>query len=419
MSKRLLIFCLLLFLILLPHLSFIYWPEMLSRPFLILHGWLPYRDFVMEHAPLLPVILAGWFRLFGLGFIQLQIFTWGIIAVTAVIINKYFSRFAAFIYLLLVFAYQGNGLWFDLALTPLLLICFILMEKKKYFPAGVVFVLAFFTKQTAIWLLPAFLYFLYQNHRTLKIFVSGIALAGILVVLMLASFGIFDEFLKWAVSIRAPAIWPTPAQFIYAFSPFIVLFLPSTVNSKLLTKIKMMAILSALGVFPRWELLHFQPALPYLAILLAGFFILPNKNLTKSLLTIILCGFLIRQYAQIINQPDRFREPEFLQTLNYVKNNTGELDRIFVLNTWESLYALSHCLPASRPLYPYLPWYLDLPSVQESVISNLVFSQPKLIIVGETELSGLGSYLPRQLNSYLEQNYRKTAKIGSNYVWEK
>lgn len=398
--------------------SFIFWPEMLSRPFLILNGWLPYRDIVMEHAPLLPVVLAGWFKLFGLGFLQLQIFTWIIIGLTASLVKKFYSNLAALIYLMLVFAYQGNGLWYDLALTPVILTSFILLNRQKYLASGIVLGLAFFTKQTAIWLFLGFVYFVHKDKEATKQFLLGITSTTLGSLVVMWAVGILPDFLKWASVVRAPFLWPTPAQFIYAFSPFIVLLLNTKYDIPYTWKIRIMAIFSALGVFPRWELLHFQPALPYLAILLAGFFALPNKILTKSLLIVLLSGFVFRQYSQIINQPDRFRELEFLQTVEYVKKNTRDTDRILVLNTWESMYALAGRLPVSKPLYPYLPWYLNIPGAQESITSNLESVKASVIVIGQTQSTGLGSYIPSYLDAYIKKNYHQTDKIGSLYVWQ-
>ncbi len=42
------------------------WPEMLAWPYLILQGWLPYRDIAIAHNPLMLLDLVIFFKLFVL-----------------------------------------------------------------------------------------------------------------------------------------------------------------------------------------------------------------------------------------------------------------------------------------------------------------------------------------------------------------
>ena len=66
--------------------NFTAWPEMLAWPYLILQGWLPYKDIAIAHTPLLLIILAGYFKVFTLGIFQLKVFTWILISINTLLL---------------------------------------------------------------------------------------------------------------------------------------------------------------------------------------------------------------------------------------------------------------------------------------------------------------------------------------------
>jgi len=57
-------------------IQFTAWPEMNLWPYLILKGWLPYKDFAIVHTPFLIFLLSLFNKIFGVGIIQLKYFTW-------------------------------------------------------------------------------------------------------------------------------------------------------------------------------------------------------------------------------------------------------------------------------------------------------------------------------------------------------
>lgn len=426
MSKKLFIFLILLLLLQLRFLSFTPWPEMLSRPYLLLHGWLPYSDIIMEHAPLSLYVLAAWFKVVGLGIIQLKLFTWLVLAVTGILVytftSKNFSpaaaRTAFIAYLFLSLAYEGNGLWFDLALSPVIFLTFWLVAANKSLAAGLSFGLALLTKQTALWLLIPIFGVLPRRAVDIVKFCFGLFAIISIFLLLLFSQGIFDDFTRWAIRPIANSQFPTIQQLVY-LAPFIVLFLQSAIHHKILTKIKLLALFGVAGIFPRWGLFHVQPALPFLALLIGVFFSSPKYQLSKLLYLTVLLLFLSRQISQIWLFPDRFSEADFSNANEFVVSNSSPTDKILVLNTWESLYALSDRLPASRPLYPFLPWYLNRPGVQGNIVAVLKSDPPQLVISGAIQESGLGAYQPAELNEYILREYREKAKIGPIKVYEK
>ena len=111
--------------------------------------------------------------------------------------------------------------------------------------------------------------------------------------------------------------------------------------------------------------------------------------------------------------PPLFFEPEFLDLAAVVRARTTPGDRLFSLNTWDHLYPLTGTLPATRPLVPHLPWYMNQPNIQETITQQLQDSPPQLVVTRDYDPAGLGAYSPRIIDSYLNRNFRITQHINS------
>src|SRR3989344_4476566 len=146
-GERLVFFAITLHLLLLLNLKFTTWPEMLAWPYLITKGWLPYKDIAIAHTPLLLVYLTFFYKIFSVGVLQLKVFTWIVIIISDLLVyfvtkslwNKKIALVALGFYIPLQLFYDGNGMWFDLALVPLVLAVYYTLKKEKYLWAGVLF----------------------------------------------------------------------------------------------------------------------------------------------------------------------------------------------------------------------------------------------------------------------------------------
>ena len=144
-AKWLIFFVLLFHLILLLTLKFTAWPEVTFWPYLMLKGWFPYHDIAIAHTPLLLVDLTIFFKLFGLGLVQLKVYTWLLILATDFLLfwvvkrvwDKKIAILALLFYVPLQIFYEGNGLWFDLALAPIALLIYYNLERKNYLWTGI------------------------------------------------------------------------------------------------------------------------------------------------------------------------------------------------------------------------------------------------------------------------------------------
>ncbi len=378
------------------NLTFTAWPEMLAWPYLILQGWLPYRDIAIAHNPLLLLDLVIFFKLFGVGIMQLKIYTWILIA-TNVYLTYYVGKkfwgtktaiLSSVIYLLLSIVYQGNALWFDLALTPFALLLYLFLKDKKYVWAGVVFALGFLTKQTFVYFaLPVAIAIIKDNGLKIKEFVKfvyGLIPVFVVFAIYLAANNLIFDYYNWAIKFGILYLpnavgqisFPTLKQFVFAVVPFVFLIF----NSELL--IINFALFGALGVYPRWELFHFQPALPFLAIIISVFIFSNKKMMLKAL--VIFFGLLYITYGlyRQIGLVTRFFESDVQKVSSEITKRYPLVSNLYVINYWDNIYALTNTLPP-KPLIPYIPWYLDYGESKNIILSNLKSEMPESIVIGD------------------------------------
>lgn len=377
-------------------INFTAWPEMLAWPYLMLQGWLPYRDIAIAHSPLLLVDLVIFFKIFGVGILQLKIYTWVLIAcnvlLTYFVSNKFFSKKAAIVssifYLVLCFVYQGNGLWFDLALTPFALLLYLFLRSKNYLWVGIIFALGFITKQTFIYFsIPVIFYILRSNSlkKDILYFVSGIFLIFTVFAIVMARLGILDDYYKWAIEfgifylpkIEGQVQLPNLKQLLFAIAPFLVLFF------KLDILVLLFATVGAMGVYPRWELFHFQPALPFVAIAISNFLFSGKKNLFKIIVLAIFSWHLFIGVDRILGSETRFYEPQVRNIVSEIRKKKSK--DVYIVNYWDNLYALSVTQPVTKPLIPYIPWYLNYKNTKSDILNDLRIKTPQSIVIGERD----------------------------------
>lgn len=380
-------------------INFTAWPEMIAWPYLMLQGWLPYRDIAIAHNPLLIIILTGFYKLFGIGILQLKIFTWGLIVTNsylAYLVSKKFwtkktAILSSILYLILCIIYQGNGLWFDLALTPFALLLYLFIREKKYLYAGIVFTLGFLTKQTFIYfLLPLAVEIVRSTKYSvprLKQFLFGSGIVIIIFLLILSLLGILDDYYDWAIKFGILYLphavgqisFPELKQFVFAISPFLVAVLSTEYI------VLSFMIVGAFGTYPRWELFHLQPALPFLAIVISVFMFSKKSKIIKVFVCTLLIGFMFIGIYRNLGNNTRFFESDVLN----VSSKVLELKykNIYVVNYWDNVYSLTNTIPATKPLIPYIPWYLNYQNNKETILIDLKVKVPEVIIIGDRDIT--------------------------------
>lgn len=374
------------------------WPEMLAWPYLILQGWLPYRDIAIAHNPLMLLDLVIFFKLFGIGITQLKIYTLILIAINVFLVyfvsNKFWNKKGAYLssvlYILLTIVFEGNGLWFDLALTPFAILLYYFLRQKNYLWSGIVFALGFLTKQTFIYFSLPIIFGMIHDMKSMvsrfKQLVIGSGITFGVFVIVLYSLGILDDYYNWAIEFGILYLpnavgqisFPNLKQIIFSFSPFLILLFT---NNLLLT---VFTIVGVMGVYPRFELFHFQPALPFIAIAISTVIMSQRKMAIKLLIvlfTILFLGF--GMYRQL-GTNTRFFESDVEKVVIKINSHQPRIDSLYVINYWDNLYALTNTKPP-KPLIPYIPWYLDYGDNKASIINGLKTSIPDAVVIGERD----------------------------------
>jgi len=443
---------LMIHLILLISLRFIAWPEMMLWPYFIIKGLLPYQDIAIAHNPLLIFDLTIFYKIFGISLFNLKLYTWILILITDLLIywvaekltkNKAIAIFSLLFFVLWQPYFEGNGLWFDLALAPLALLFFYFLWSKEYLWSGILFGLAILVKQTAFWFVLPIGFSLWllkslKNRLILK-FLIGLAIPLSLFLIYLTFTNTLQDFYFWAIQYgigylpRAPGQvdFPGPKEALslgvpYGFVLFALYFFiqKQFKEKRLLLLLLVWCLFGALGVYPRWGYVHFQPSLPFLAII-SGVCLssikISSKNLAKlwyAFLILVMIGTVYLQarfYRLNWQKPDRFFEEETMQAASWLKQNTTPGEKIFILNSWDHLYALSNTLPAVSPWVPTLPWYMEYPGVQEVIVTDLERKKPELVVFEPYKEKGLGSYKPEIIDKFLQENYTLEEIIAGRF----
>jgi 4-amino-4-deoxy-L-arabinose transferase-like glycosyltransferase len=402
-------------------IEFTAWPEMLAWPYLMLHGWLPYRDIAIAHTPLMLLVLTTFYKLVGVGILQLKIFTWSLMALnlflTYWVTNKVFNRktavIAACVYLPLSIYYQANGLWFDLALVPFVLLLYYFLFQKKFLHSGVIFGLGILTKQTFSYLLiPVAISLINKlkdltthnpNQTIIKIrqFIFGGTIVLIFASILMYMAGIADDFYFWAVKFGVGYLpnasgqvnLPNIKQFVVQVFPFSI----AVLNPTLLIWI----IPSLLGVYPRWELFHFQPALPFLSMVIAQQVISQKFKYVVFVYLLVTTIIVGRGVYRNIKTVTRFYESDVQKISQDIRSRGAK--KIYVINYWDNIYALSNTIPSTKPLIPNIPWYLEVEGVKESIEGDVKTELPDAVVVKDRSDINW-----KELNDFLDRYYQCT-----------
>jgi len=450
-SKFLAVSLIVVHLILLVNLRFTPWPEMVLWPYLINSGLIPYKDTAIAHFPALLFLLSWYYKLIGFSLLNLKVFTWVFIVLLDVCIyliaKKLFNKTIATVSLCFFALWQpyfeGNGMWFDLFTTMFLLLTFYLISQKKYILTGLVFGIAILGKQTAIYAaIPIIITLILQKQFKIKNIIK--TLGGLLIpvglfCIYLVKNNILADFYFWAIKfgigylpsaegqIKLPSLKQTVAlgvPFISIIYPLILIYKNKFNKQNQLTILLLVwSLFLLLGTYPRFEYFHLQPSLPFLAILsgvtIAVVFKQIHKNrLFLAPLILILMGstyLTMRFYLLNWHRQDRFFEPETKTMATWLSTNANYKEKIFILNSWDHLYALSDTIPAVTPWVPTLPWYMNYPDIQDKIVLDLIKNKPEIIVFEPYKYSGLGSYKPEKINAFLENNYQHTLTIAQRF----
>lgn len=390
-------------------LPFVYWPEMLNWPFFISQGWFPYKDIAIVHTPLLLGFLTGFYNIFGYNTWALHLFGSLLLVMTTLLVGLITKKISPqIIFGLLVLALSGNTVWFESLLAPVLLLLFWAFKNKKFILAGILFGVAFITKQTVAYLLPVMILSLWrQKPKTIFYFGFAVLIPISLLTFWLITNNLLPDFWRWGIQFVFLKTSEASGQNAYFLLPsikpaFIILTLIAIplIFSRNTAFIWM--LFSLLFAVPRFDYFHLVPFAAFLSISVGT-----AKFKSKFLVMIILFSAvtLIILTRSSLKQDHSFLDKNTLMVANYVEGNLKGKS-VFFLNSYDQVYFLTKNLSGVRPWIPQLPWYFGF--YGDRFLFDIQRSTPQIIIVSpylNKAVGGLGAYRPAGVLEYINQNY--------------
>lgn len=445
MLKIYFLILLLLHFLILYFTRFTAWPEMFSYPYLIMNGFKPYQDIAFPYEPLLPLILSQVYQFLGLHLFILKIITWSTILFSDLLIflisikiigRKMISLIPVSVYILIQPVSDGNMLWFDLATVPCLLLAFIsfifLRDFKKFLFLGLFLSLAFFIKQQAgITIAMLGFYFLVtRSFKNLIYYCAGFLIPTTLILMYILLNNLFNDYVFWTIAV--PLKWyPSFPGYVHVPTPKEIFLIGIIFGSTIMTaafrlrdknpQLNVAVIIflgSFLTAFPRFELFRIQPAIAFLIVLLC--FIRSKGTLVLVILPVVVASLLLwKNIIPSLSLETRFYGQEDIQLADIIKKYNSS-DELFLLGINSLQYSLTNKLPVKPWVDNYI-WYMEIPGVQENVLSGLEQSNPKIIFRRSPELGNwfdLGVYQPKKIVDYINMNYNKTEVINQGIeIW--
>lgn len=437
---------------------------MFSYAYLKNNGFLLYKDIIHPYPPLLSMVLAYIYKIFGYKLEVLRLVAWTIILLSDLLLffislkltrNFTVALFTIALYVLLQPFLEGNMLWFDIVIVlPILAGTFFVLrwvdkegnQKLNIFLAGLFFGIASLIKQTAgiFWL--AFFIFLVFRRAKKEAFIQllagpilvwGIFLGRIVQENQLIEFWnwtIFYPLFRWsefpgyvqmALSLRELATLG-----IFLIPVILYVLWKHTVKDEKFWLFVLFLIAGLIAIYPRFSFFHFQPSLVFF-ILLYGY-ISQSLNLRQR----AICTFLFFLFLfPLIYKPafvlEWQREPRFYgreekEFANLLRAKVGDKRDVFLLGLPSQFYSMTGTVPP-RPWTDNFGWYLEIPGMQEMVIerwSNPASAGPPDFIFWRAPSPGnwfdLGTYQPQKIVQWVKENYTKKEEVAPKvWLWEK
>jgi len=428
-------------LFILSRIIFFPYPELFIYSYLTDQGLIPYKEILDQHFPgimFFPVNLAtlGLANIFSMRVIHLSL-----VGMTQVLIyftgkklfnNERLALAGNFLFLIWQPFFEGNVLWIDSFIPPILISAFYLLisselKSKNLFFSGFLLGVALLFKQTVaplIIFLILYLIIVKKLLYTLQFFIIGILLPIFGLVLWVSIRGIWNEFIYWTFTFNVTTFaemgrkYPNISGLVKSapvfLLPFAYLLYVKKVNKKYIL-LFIFFISSLAFAYARFDFIHLQPALPFAIILTMAIFTkFPGKYLYFfSAVYILVATYLVLPYYMF----NWGKEVMFFGELERniaqkVSNYAGKGDTTFSLGTTPHIYYLTETLPPGRIFVFQFPWFMQV--AEERILSGIINDPPKVIVRDVSAIVGgmrLIDYMS-SINRYVISNYQVVDSVN-------
>ena len=445
LDQKITILFALLHISLLSLIKFFPYPELFVYPYLAENGLLPYRQILDQH---LPSLLMSPFNLYDLGLrteTSAKIFLLVSVLLTHLFIfliskklfkNTKFSFGPNIIYLLIQPLFEGNYLWLDTFLAPILLIayyfCLRLIDSKKIiYPilAGLFLGLAMYFKQVMfplVFFIVFAVFWITRSKQKLFYLVLSSLMPFLLLMIWVYDNQIWNEFVYWTFTFnfevysklgrQLPSLSPF-VRYVLIWSPAF-LWLAHSRKEKKYFLLLIFTVFSLFTAVTRFEFVHLQPSLVFAVLALFGLINskLGLKYVFFTLITVLLFVWWPNFVRNNYQKPSSLFTRDISEVSYLVSLMTNENEKIFVLGTQPLVYPLSDRLPSGNLFTVNVPWNIKVS--QDKIYEALIEDPPSVVIRDQTatiDEKKVVDFSPK-LNAYINDNYVLVKKIGTNEV---
>ena len=215
---------------------------------------------------------------------------------------------------------------------------------------------------------------------------------------------------------------PTPKQLLVISWPLLFTAFAWWKTRKFSSPVNLIfgwGVLSIMAGLGRFDLKHFQPAIPFFALLMAMWVVRLRRPaaIVLAALSLLWVGNFYRHQSKFFLQT-RFFDPPTAAVAAAIKERSQPGDTIFLLGAQPLLYPLTQTLPPGRFFVFHLPWLLRVTQTRQ--LYSLVVSPPRLVIwdtASRVDRQPLSSYAP-DLLKYIQRAYQLTGQIGTYAIYE-
>lgn len=429
----------------LSRLLFFPYPELFIYPYLTNKGLVPYKQIFDQHFPGLMFLPINLDNLGMTDEVVARYWLIGIVLLTQLLLFFISSKILAspkkallvnLIYLLWQPFLEGWTLWIDnflpIFLLPAFYFTYLSVTQKKAFAnifwAGFLLSLGILFKQVIIPLVGlVFLLILYyrRDKKTALYFLMGILPVPILTVVYYYSLGIIKDFWFWAITFNLttfaqyggkPPFLSGVIRVLGVYSPSLLMFLIP--HKKLALTLAIFLLGSFSGDITRFDMVHFQPSLPFVAL---ATMLLFNELWERKNLRVLMLGYLLMIgiwlpifYKGHLTNKIFFFDEDTYAVSNKIKDYTEPNEEIFLFGPVPHLYQMTGTIPVGRIFVFQFPWFLM--ETEDKFLNALMEYKPNLIVADRTvviEGWDIKNYALR-LDNYITQNYEVFDKIGNN-----
>lgn len=397
------------------------YPELFIYPYLANLGWLPYRQIIDHHSPGLvffPLNLASG----GLTTpAAMQVALLLIVLVQAVLIYRIScSKLVVTWYVIWQSFFGGNYLWYDSFLGLFVLPAYLAWRARRWLVAGLLLGSAVVVKQSILPLgvfVAGLTWWTTRRLRPVMVFTLGAMTPPLLTAIYFWRLGVFWDFWYWVVTFNWQ-VYAAAGRLAPAAGDLRLLLLPVILLAVAVPRLRDKSLLgwlvfSVVSGLSRFALVHLQPAVPFMALILVS---LPRRVVAMALVASLLWvgGYYWRSgnFGQV-----RFFDAQTLRLVEMIKERTRLGEKIFLLGTQPNVYVLTQTVPAGNIFAFHMPWILSV--VEDRILSGLK-SDPPNLVVWDTQSSVDGISITAsapKLVQYISDNYQAIATVGSNLIY--